>query len=70
MEYPQEFHQKILRLQFENLWSDLSAAGVSLSRFLAKLECDCLITVLGPRGAVVECRAINPICTLGHTPGT
>lgn len=37
--------------------------------FLSGQECDCLITAFGPRGAVVECRVINPICTLGHTPG-
>lgn len=23
----------------------------------------------GPRGAVVECGVINPVCTQGHTPG-
>lgn len=37
--------------------------------FLAELECDCLITAFGPGGAPLECRVINPICTLGHTPG-
>lgn len=42
---------------------------VSGFSFLTKLECDCLITAFGPRGAAVECRVINPICTPGHTPG-
>lgn len=49
---------------FEQLESPVS--GFS---FLTELECDCLITAFGPRGAAVECRVINPICTPGHTPG-
>ena len=60
-------------LQFWDLRSGLSAAEVSSSSFffffLTELECDCLITAFGPRGAVEECGVINPICTLGHTPG-
>lgn len=47
----------------------LGISGQGCLHFFSDLECDCLITAFVPRGAAVECRVINPICTLVHMLG-